>query len=243
MSENQEVIPTSNPKLMVFLGNYETQINGFMTGGLAPDGEPYFYNRAKLRWNNIVVPALAALQLQWTPVSIKRLHNPLQTEAFNIAKEEFLKDKFRPFNKEFVASNSAFTPTNRGTIGIQPVANTPHTAASDPNQKLVPIHLALKKQIHLVIEIEVVYPGTKSKKKQKGVKDVCLYQLVQAANLTTIPDPNSVAYTHIGDMKGGVFTANFTLAQENEAALFTMREKGKNGKFGAYIGVFRVVIS
>jgi hypothetical protein len=88
-----------------------------------------------------------------------------------------------------------------------------------------------------------VYPGTKSRAKRKGVKDVEIYMLVQAANLTTIPDPNTTAYIHVGNMKRGLFVQPFTLAQENQAALFTLREKNTKGVFGAYIGVFRVVIS
>src|SRR5208283_1699395 len=108
---------------------------------------------------------------------------------------------------------------------------------------IVTIHLSLKKQIHLVIEIEVTYSDTKSKANRKGVKDVEIYMLTQAASLTTIPDPNTTAYTHVGNMSRGLFTQTFLAAQEGMAALFTLRERNKKGIFGPYIGVFRVVIS
>ena len=96
-----------------------------------------------------------------------------------------------------------------------------------------------------MIEVEVNYPGTKSKKKQKGVKDVMLYMITQAANVTTIPDPLTTTYTYIGDMKRGVFTAHFTLTQEQAgtAALFVMRTKNTKGVLGNYTNVLRVVIS
>ena len=94
-----------------------------------------------------------------------------------------------------------------------------------------------------MIEIEVTYSDTKSKAKRKGVKDVEIYMLTQAANLTTIPDPNTTPYAHVGDMNRGLFTQTFLAAQEGMAALFTLREKNKKGIFGPYIGVFRVVIS
>ncbi|HEX7413822.1 MAG TPA: hypothetical protein VF411_07215, partial [Bacteroidia bacterium] len=122
--KNDGIIPTSNKPLMIWLGNYQVQINGFMTGGMAPDGEPYFYNRAHLRWNNVVIPALTALQGQWVLVSVKGIHTSVQTKAFEKAKELFLKNIFRPFNKEFVLYNSAFTVTNRGNIGILPAVDT-----------------------------------------------------------------------------------------------------------------------
>jgi hypothetical protein len=67
--------------------------------------------------------------------------------------------------------------------------------------------------------------------------------LTQAANLTTIPDPNEVNYAHLGEMDRGLFTQTFLAAQEGMAALFTVREKNKKGLLGPYIGVFRVVIS
>ncbi len=129
MAHFKSTIPSGNHPFMTWLANFLLQINGFMTGGNAPDGEPYFYNRARLRWNNIIVPAITALQAQWTPVSTHGTHTGAQITAFNNAKKLFLKNLLRPFNKEFVLYNSAFTVTNRGNIGILPVVSTLRTAA------------------------------------------------------------------------------------------------------------------
>jgi hypothetical protein len=68
-----------------------------------------------------------------------------------------------------------------------------------------------------------------------------LFMILQAANLTTTPDPATFLY--IGDMKRGVFTQPFTLAQEGMAALFVMKEKNSKGVFSNYTGVLRIVIS
>ena len=105
----------------------------------------------------------------------------------------------------------------------------------------MPIYLSMKKQIHLSIEVEVTYPGTKSKAKQKGVKEVMLFMIIQAANLTTIPASSTFLY--IGDMKRGTFTQNFTEAEEGMAALFVMQEKSTKGVLGNFTKVFRIVIS
>jgi hypothetical protein len=72
-----------------------------------------------------------------------------------------------------------------------------------------------------------------------------IFMLIQAANLTTIPDPKTTAYTYIGDLVRGTLTANFTEAQEGMAVLFYMQEKskGKKAVLGTPTKVFRVVIS
>jgi hypothetical protein len=153
-----------------------------------------------------------------------------------------LDTSLRMFNARYITKSVKVSTTQKAAMRTNVPSGT-HTAAPIPNERLIPIHLILKKQIHLTIEVEVVYPGTKSRAKRKGIKDVEIYMLVQAANLTTIPDPNTTAYTHVGNMKRGLFTQAFPLAQENMAVLFTLREKNTKGAFGAYIGVFRVVIS
>jgi len=130
MAHKEESIPQSkNHIFMPWLGNYQSQINGFISGGNAPDGQPYFYLRAINKWNGTVVPAITALQAQWTPVSVKGTHTSAQTKQFDTAKKNFLKNILRPWNKEFVLYNSAFTVQNRATIGILPVAKLQRSAA------------------------------------------------------------------------------------------------------------------
>ena len=137
---------------------------------------------------------------------------------------------------------SALTITDRTALNLQLRKKATSTViTTEQNAKLVPIYLSMKHQIHLSIEIEVTYPGTKSKAKQKGVKEVMIFMLIQAANLTTIPASNTFLY--VGDMKRGTFTQNFTEAEEGIAALFVMQEKSTKGKLSNFTKVFRIVIS
>jgi hypothetical protein len=137
---------------------------------------------------------------------------------------------------------SALTTTDRTALNLQTrKAKTTVSISTEQNSRLMPIYLSMKKQIHLSIEVEVTYPGTKSKAKQKGVKEVMLFMIIQAANLTTIPASSTFLY--IGDMKRGTFTQNFTEAEEGMAALFVMQEKSTKGVLGNFTKVFRIVIS
>lgn len=242
-NQTEKTIPTQNYLLMPWLANYKTEINGFMTGGNAPDGEPYFYNRAHLRWNNVVVPALNLLQGKWNPTWGKKVPNSPQGKAFTSAKKHFLTETLRPFNKEFVLYNSALTVENRTTIGVIPEVSKTKSGATILGDRLAAVQLALKKQLHLQMEIEVEYPGTKSKKKRPGVKEVMLFMMTQAASSTALPDQETGNYKYIGDMVHGVHTQKFPAAQEGQAALFIMQEKNKKGVMGNPTGVLRVVIS
>ena len=129
-------IPTGNHPFMAWLGNYQTQIHGFITGGLAPDGYPYFYPRGIDRWNTKVTPAITVLQGDWLPVSTKGAHTSAQTKQFTTDKKNFLKNTLRPWNHEFVLYNSAFTVQNRAIIGILPVVSTLRTAAGASDEQL-----------------------------------------------------------------------------------------------------------
>jgi hypothetical protein len=143
---------------------------------------------------------------------------------------------------------SALTATDRTALNLhQKKAATTTTISTEATGKLLPMYLSLKKQIHLSVEIEVTYPGTTSKAKRKGVKEAMVFILIQAANLTTTPDPaaKNSGYTYLGDLVYGTLTANFTESEEGMAALFYMQEKskGKKAVLGTPTKVFRVVIS
>jgi hypothetical protein len=129
-------IPSGNHPFMAWLANYSLQIHGFITGGLAPDGYPYFYPRAIDRWNNKVTPAITVLQTDWLPVSTKGGHTSAQTKQFGTDKKTFLKNTLRPWNHEFVLYNSAFTVQNRSIIGVLPIADTLRTAAGVSSEQL-----------------------------------------------------------------------------------------------------------
>jgi hypothetical protein len=198
---------------------------------------------------------LGYLELWTMHNSVTDKRNPLITQLFH--QVEHQKKPTDPVGLENILTTiygdipeSFLTKTDRSTLGLHtkaaktsPVVTGSNVMGTERTISIVTIHLSLKKQIHLVIEIEVTYSDTKSKAKRKGVKDVEIYMLTQAANLTTIPDPNTTPYAHVGDMNRGLFTQTFLPAQEGLAALFTLREKSKKGIFGPYIGVFRVVIS
>ena len=174
-------------------------------------------------------------------------HDPLISELFK-ASEKAMQTILRTIYGDI--PESMLTATDRTALGLHlkkdkntQVVTGANASGTERTAAIVTIHLSLKKQIHLVIEVEINYSGTKSKAKRKGVKSLEIYMLKQAANLTTIPDPNVVNYEHLGEMDRGLFTQKFLAADENMAALFTVREKNKKGLMGPYIGVFRVVIS
>jgi hypothetical protein len=185
----------------------------------------------------------------WAIVSSKEFMHSDEKELKEAIQSYVSGDKSNPadtsirlFIKRYIANNIHVTPTQRMAMRLTEEVDV-KTPAVDPSGRILNTYISVKKQSHLVIEVEVTYPGTKSKKKQKGVKEVMLYELVQAANVTTIPDPETTTYKYIGDMKRGVFTSHFTLSQEGMAALYVMRTKNTKGVLGNYTNVLRVVIS
>lgn len=141
---------------------------------------------------------------------------------------------------------TALNATDRSALNLnvkKPATTT--SISTEKTGKLVPTYISLKHQIHLSIEYEITYPGTKSKALQKGVKEAMCYVFMQAANITTIPDPRTTPYAYIGDFKRGTLTQNFKEADEGMAALVVMQTKGKGKKpaLGNFTKVFRVVVS
>lgn len=143
---------------------------------------------------------------------------------------------------------SALNITDRTALNLhlkKPATTT--NISTESNARLVPTYISMKHQIHLSIEFELTYPGRTSKALDKGVKEAMGFMLVQAASLTTIPDPaiKTSGYTYYGDFKYGTLTANFTEAQEGMAALIYMQEKskGKKAVLSTPTKVFRIVIS
>ena len=198
----------------------------------------------------------ARWQAAWAIVSSKEFKHSDETELIKARQAYESGDvkigtdtSLRMFIKSYIANNKRVTAAQKTAMGITVPSGTHTTAtiSTEATGKLMPVYLSLKKQIHLSIEIEVTYPGTKSKAKRKGVKEAMIFMLVQAANLTTIPDPalKTSGYTYLGDLVRGTLTANFTETQEGMAVLFYMQEKskGKKAVLGTPTKVFRVVIS
>ncbi|HEX7414498.1 MAG TPA: hypothetical protein VF411_10690 [Bacteroidia bacterium] len=151
----------------------------------------------------------------------------------------------RIFIKRYIANNKHVTPEQKNDCGLTvPTGVITHPA--DPaikTQRLAAMQLALKSMHHLIQVIEVIYPGTKSKKKPAGIKEVMMFLATQSATLTTTPTMD--AFQYVGDVKRGNFTANFTAAQEaaNLRAFYAVREKNNKGQFGNWSMVISVAVA
>jgi hypothetical protein len=240
-----DFIPTEIAALVAWQNNFVAQVNALKAGwNLNSD--------AIAEWNLLTGTGnlkQARFLAAWAIVSSKEFKHS-DEEELKLARHSYISgDKDNPadtsirlFIKRYIANNIHVNGTQKKAMRLT-VVDEVKTAAIDPSGRILNTYISTKKQSHLVIEVEVTYPGTKSKKKQKGVKEVMLYMLVQAANLTPIPDPETTTYKYIGDMKRGVFTSHFTLSQEGMAALYVMRTKSTKGVLGNYTNVLRVVIS
>ncbi|MHB8261829.1 MAG: hypothetical protein ACYDCN_13520 [Bacteroidia bacterium] len=155
----------------------------------------------------------------------------------------------RIFIKRYIAFNKKVTDKQKAAMRmtVDDTVKTTTSISTEATGKLMPTYISVKHQIHLSIEFELTYPGTKSKKLQHGVKEAMGFILVQAASLTTIPDPaaKNSGYTYYGDFKRGKLTTNFTETQEGMAVLIYMQTKGKGKKtvLGNPTKLLRVVIS
>jgi hypothetical protein len=240
-----DFIPSGNAELDAWQLNLVAYVNTYKAGwNLNSD--------ATNEWNLLIGPGNVK-QARWTAAWAK-----VKSKQFMHSDEAELKDarhayisgdvnnpadtSLRLFIRRYIANNKNVSIEQKKALRIT-VVDEVKTAAIDPSGRILHTTISVKKQSNLVIEVVVNYPGTKSKRKQKGVKEVMLFMLVQAASLTTIPDPETTTYKYIGDMKRGVFTAHFTLSQESMAALFVMRTKSTKGLLGNYTNVLRVVIS
>jgi len=240
-----DFIPTELAALVAWQNNFVTHVNAFKAGwNLNSD--------AVAEWNLLTGTGnlkQARFLAAWAIVSSKEFKHS-DEEELKLARHSYISgDKDNPadtsirlFIKRYIANNIHVNGTQKKAMRLT-VVDEVKTAAVDPSGRILNTYISTKKQSHLVIEVEVNYPGTKSKKKQKGIKEVMLYMLVQAASVTTIPDPETTTYKYIGDMKRGVFTSHFTLSQEGMAALYVMRTKNTKGVLGNYTNVLRVVIS
>ncbi|MHB8260285.1 MAG: hypothetical protein ACYDCN_13890 [Bacteroidia bacterium] len=194
---------------------------------------------------------LGYLELWPMHISPSHKHDPLITGLFHqrerqqkgttiIGLEDILRIIYGDIPK------TALNATDRAALNLQQKKPATTTSIStEKTGKLVPTYISMKHQIHLSIEYELTYPGTKSKALQKGVKEAMCYALIVPAAQTTIPDPRTTPYAYVGDFKRGTLTQNFTEIQEGMAALVVMQTKGKGKKatLGNFTKVFRIVIS
>ncbi|HEX7412791.1 MAG TPA: hypothetical protein VF411_02010 [Bacteroidia bacterium] len=146
----------------------------------------------------------------------------------------------RIFIRRYITHNKRVTSTQKKAMRLT-VPDMVRTAAADPGAKVLGSYLALRKQIHLSIQIEVIYPETKSKAKRKGIKEVMVFMGVQDAGIKTTPAPETLLYA--GDMSYGIYTATFLFAQEGMKAFFAIREKNSKGKLGNFSSVLGITIA
>ena len=252
MSTGLDFIPPKNAEFAAWEINFVNQVNTFKAGW-------NWNSDATTDWATLTATGnvkQARWQAAWAIVSSKEFKHSNETELKQARKVYESGDvkigtdtSIRMFIKSYIANNKRVTAAQKTAMRITVPSGTHTTAtiSTEATGRLMPVYLSLKKQIHLSIEIEANYPGTKSKKLRKGVKEAMIFMLVQAANLTTIPDPalKTSGYTYLGDLKRGTLTANFPETQEGMAALFYMQEKSKGKKpvLGTPTKVFRVVIS
>ena len=93
----------------------------------------------------------------------------------------------------------------------------------------------------MIHQIEVKYPGTKSKIKAAGVKDILVYMALQDFTIKTTPALSTFQY--VGDVKYGSYTSHFDDTQEGMKAFYYIREKSTRGLLGNPSMVIGVVIS
>ncbi len=240
-----DFIPTGNPELDAWQDNFVIQVNTYKAGW-------NFNSDATNEWNLLTGPGnvkQARWVKAWLKVRSKQFYHSDETELVEARHAYVSGDPKNPadtsirlFIRRYIANNVHVTAEQKKAMRLT-VEDNVLTPAVDPSARVLRTTIKVKKQSNLVIEVEVDYPGTKSKRKQKGVKEVMLFMLVQAANITTLPDPETTTYKYIGDMKRGVFTSHFTLSQEGMAAIYVMRTKSTKGVLGNYTNVLRVVIS
>jgi len=252
MSTGLDFIPPKNAEFAAWEINFVNQVNAFKAGW-------NWNSDAVADWGTLTATGnvkQARWQAAWGIVSSKEFKHSDETElkgarqAYESGNVKIGTDtSLRIFIKSYIANNKRVTAAQKRAMGITVPSgtHTTPTISTEATGKLMPMYLSMKHQIHLSIEIEITYPGTTSKAKRKGVKEAMVFILIQAANLTTIPDPalKTSGYTYLGDLVRGTLTANFTEAEEGMAALFYMQEKskGKKAVLGTPTKVFRVVIS
>ena len=145
----------------------------------------------------------------------------------------------RLFVKRYIANNKNVTAQQKKACRLT-VPDTVITQNNNVAERITEPQLTLKKQLHLIHQLEVKYPGSTSKAKADGVKDILMYMIVQAANLSV---PALSAFQYVGDVKRGIYTSHFADTQEGLKAYYYVREKSTKGELGNPSMVIGVVIS
>ena len=252
MSTDLDFIPRPNHLFDSWQGNFVIQVNAFKSGW-------NWNSDATAEWADLtsapaVLPALygnkqAAWIGYWAIVKSKEFKhsddvNMKQArKSYESGEPKNLADtSIRIFISRYISRNKNVTPGQKQAMGLTLDSNAISHATGDPTERTIGtgITLGLKKQIHNLQEIDVTYPGTKSKAKRKHIKELMMYCLILPA---TAAKPLFSALLYVGDVKRGNYKAQYTDAQEGFKAWYGVVEKTTKGKLGVPSAVFGVVIS
>jgi len=237
-----DFIPSGNAEFDAWQINFVIKVNSFKAG--------WNWNTdATAEWtlltgtSNLKQARWAAI---WAKVSSKEFMHSDEVELKAARKSYESGDKNNPvdtslriFTKRYIANNKNVTLQQKKACGLT-VPDTVLTPAGNPATRSAEPQLTLKKQAHLLHQIEVMCPGAKSKAKADGVKEIVMYMTVQAANL---PTPALSVFQYVGDVKRGIYTSNFADTQEGMKAYYYIREKNSKGLLGNPSMVIGVIIS
>jgi len=189
----------------------------------------------------------ARWEAAWAKVSSKEFLHSDEEEMKEARKAYESGDRNNPadtslrlFAKRYITNNVKVTGQQKIACRLT-VQDNVLTPSSELKVIVKEPTIALKEQTHLMQKIVVNYPGTKSRKKRKGVKEVMVYMMVQAVGVTATPAMSTFQY--VGDMKRGLYTATFTDTQEGQKAFYYIREKSTRGVIGNPSAVIGIVIS
>ncbi|HEX7415176.1 MAG TPA: hypothetical protein VF411_14115 [Bacteroidia bacterium] len=234
MATGIDYVPAKNNPFDSWQSTFVTQVNLLM-------GSWNFSTDAVAEWDLLTGTGnvkQARWETIWAKVRTKSFYHSEEVElmaarkAYESGSPESENDtSLRLFIKRYITHNKRVTPVHKSKCGLT-VPGEATKADADISKHLEVPQLKLKNMGHLVHLIEAKYPGTESKAKRKGVKEILMYMALQDANLTTTPAEDSFKY--VGDIVRGTFVSRFTAEQEkkNLRAFYMTREKSTTRKLG-----------
>jgi len=237
-----DFIPSGNAEFDAWQANFVVKVNSYKS--------LWNWNSdATSEWtlltgaNNVKQARWAAI---WAIISSKEFLPSQEVELKAARKSYESGDKnnaadtsLRLFVKRYIANNKNVSPQQKKACRLT-VPDTIITQSGDIAERIAEPQLTLKNQLHLIHQLEIKYPGSTSKAKADGVKDIMVYMIVQEANLAI---PSLDAFKYVGDVKRGNYTSHFADTQEGLKAYYYVCEKSTKGILGNPSMVIGVVIS
>ncbi|MGD0711914.1 MAG: hypothetical protein ABR968_12130, partial [Bacteroidales bacterium] len=187
MTAGLSFIPGPNAAFDAWQTNFVIQVNLYKAGW-------NWNSDATAEWTLLTGPGnvkQARWAAAWAKISSKEFKHSDEEELKEARKSYESGDRNNPadtslrmFAKRYITNNVKVSGTQKKACRLT-VQDNILTPSSELKVIIKEPTIALKEQTHLVHKIVVNYPGTKSRKKRKGVKEVMVYMQVQAANLPT----------------------------------------------------------